>query len=158
MVKSARLFQVSARFNSIKKIPSWIKTLGAWANQLKAIREALGMTQAQLAKRLATTQISISRLENEDVSPTLKTMTKIANSLNCDLVVAMVPRKELSQTVEELANKKAVDLNTNMATNDPFQKKQLSRLNRDILKADFIENKRNLLWEETPGTKKDQEI
>lgn len=152
IMEKLKLAQISARFNSIKLLPAWLKSLGPWADQLKSIREVLGLSQKQLAKRLDTTQISMSRLENKNANPTLKTMTRIADTLNCDLIVAMVPRKELDKTVEDLAEKKADELmkqsiaNAAMELQRPNDK--IAKISRDALVTDLIENKRGLLWED----------
>ncbi len=150
-MEKLKLAQISVRFNSTKLIPPWIKGLGSWAQQLKSIREALGLSQVQLANRLSTTQKSVSLLEVETANPTLKTMAKVAGILNCDLVVAMVPRKELDQTVEELAEKKAVELMKHNVANAAMELQRpnakIAKITKDNLVSDLIENKRGLLWE-----------
>lgn len=52
---------------------------------LKAIREARGLTQKQLADRLNTTDVSISRYEDQDRRLTLPLMRKLAKELNCTI-------------------------------------------------------------------------
>ena len=150
-MEKLKLAQISARFNSTKLIPPWIKGLGSWAHQLKSIREALGLSQVQLANRLSTTQKTVSFLEAETVNPTLKTMAKVAESLNCELVVAMVPRKELDKTVADLAEKKADELMKHSVANAAMELQRpnakITKISKDKLVSDLIENKRGFLWE-----------
>ncbi|MBV5271189.1 MAG: mobile mystery protein A [Afipia sp.] len=62
---------------------------------VKAIREALGMTTAQLAKRLGVSQPRVVGIEQAEA--------KGAITLDCRLVYALVPRKPLDALVEERA-------------------------------------------------------
>jgi predicted DNA-binding mobile mystery protein A len=75
---------------------------------LRAIRDGLGMTTAQLAKRLGRAQSRINALEQAEVSGavSLKTLAQAAEALDCALVYALVPRRPL----EEVVNARARDL------------------------------------------------
>jgi predicted DNA-binding mobile mystery protein A len=72
---------------------------------LRAIRDALGMTTAQLGKRLGVSQPRIVELEQSEVSGsvTLNTLQRAAEALGCRLVYALVPDRPLSETVRERA-------------------------------------------------------
>ena len=72
---------------------------------LRAIRDALGMTTAQLGKRLDVSQPRIVELEQSEVSGgvTLNTLQRAAEALGCRLVYALVPDRPLSETVRERA-------------------------------------------------------
>ena len=76
---------------------------------IKALREALGMTTAQLARRLGVTQPSVVGLEQAEASKaiTLKTLERAARALDCTLVYALVPRKPLESLVQERARQAA---------------------------------------------------
>jgi predicted DNA-binding mobile mystery protein A len=69
-----------------------------WA---RAIREALGMTTRQMARRVGVSAVSISSLERSERAGTvqLDTLRRAADALNCDLVYALVPRDSLEETV-----------------------------------------------------------
>lgn len=72
---------------------------------IKAIREALGMTTAQLARRLGVSQpraVVIEKAEQEN-SVTLGTLERTAQALDCRLVYALVPRTPLEELVAERA-------------------------------------------------------
>ena len=51
--------------------------------KLKAIRDAKGVTQVQLAKRLKCKQPNVSAWEKGHVTPTDDTVAKIARVLGC---------------------------------------------------------------------------
>ena len=72
---------------------------------IKAIREALGMTTAQLAKRLGVRQPSVVGLERseEKGSIELASLRRVAEALNCSLVYALVPNQPLETTVRARA-------------------------------------------------------
>jgi predicted DNA-binding mobile mystery protein A len=72
---------------------------------VRAIRDALGMTTAQLARRLGVSQPRIVELEQSEVSGsvTLHTLRRAAEALGCRLVYALVPERPLAETVRERA-------------------------------------------------------
>lgn len=78
---------------------------------LRAIRVALGMTSAQLGKRLGMSPQGALDLERREASGTITvaSLRKAAAALNCDLVVALVPRTSLEETVREQARTRAAD-------------------------------------------------
>jgi len=83
-----------------------LKTVGTprkgW---IRAIRDALGMTGEQLAKRLNVNQQRVARIEQDEKlgKVTLNTMQSTAESLDCMFVYGLVPRTSLEQTVRNQA-------------------------------------------------------
>jgi len=67
---------------------------------VRAIRDALGMTAAQLGDRLGVTQSTIQRLETSEAADTiqLNSLRRLAEGLNCELVYALVPRETVTST------------------------------------------------------------
>jgi len=59
------------------------------AEQVRAARERSGLTQAQLAARIGSTQPAIARLEAGGVTPNLATLRRIAAALGMELVVQL---------------------------------------------------------------------
>lgn len=72
---------------------------------VKAIREAIGMTTAQLAERMGIQQSGVTLLEQREVDKkvTLETLERAARAMNCQLIYALVPRETLEKVVEEQA-------------------------------------------------------
>ena len=63
------------------------------ALQITKLREAHGLTQEQLAERVGTTQQTISRLESATYrGHSLRTLRRIAEALDAEVVVTLVPR------------------------------------------------------------------
>lgn len=72
---------------------------------VRAIRDALGMTSAQLARRLGMTQSNVVRLEQAEArgAITLDSLDRLARALDCTLVYALVPNRPLEQAVRDRA-------------------------------------------------------
>jgi predicted DNA-binding mobile mystery protein A len=77
---------------------------------VRAIRDALGMTGRQFARRQGVSPQSIDALEKSEASGAIKleTLRRAAEALDCTLVYALVPNTELEQIVRERARKLAV--------------------------------------------------
>ena len=76
---------------------------------IASVRQALGMSKTQLAKRVDITRPSLDELESNELKETitLASMRKIADALGCDVQYILVPRKPLEQMIAERAMKKA---------------------------------------------------
>jgi predicted DNA-binding mobile mystery protein A len=88
------------RFTGLRRLAQSPRPLKGW---LRAIRDALGMTSAQFARRLGVSQPRIIELEQSEVSGsvTLNTLQRAAEALGCRLVYALIPEKPLAETVRE---------------------------------------------------------
>jgi predicted DNA-binding mobile mystery protein A len=77
---------------------------------LRAIREAFGMTGAQLGKRLGISQQAVEALEKSEAHGTvqLNTLRRAAAALDCTLVYALVPNSSLENAVNERAREVAL--------------------------------------------------
>jgi predicted DNA-binding mobile mystery protein A len=88
------------------------RPLGGW---IKAIRKALGMKARHLADRLGVKEQSVLRFEANEVddSITLKSLRRVAEVMECQLVYALVPQPgSLQKIIQEQAYKKATELVT----------------------------------------------
>jgi len=66
----------------------------AIADAVAERRSALGLSQQDLAGLCGTTQSAIARLESGGRPPRIDTLLKIADALDCDLIVELRPRDE----------------------------------------------------------------
>ena len=57
--------------------------------QVRRIREARGLSQADLARRMATSQSAIARLEAGGVDPKIGTLERLSRALDADLVLEL---------------------------------------------------------------------
>lgn len=74
---------------------------------IRTLREALGMSQADVAKRLGVIRQAVAQLEGRerDESATLGALRQAAEALDADLVYAIVPRRPPSEVLEERAQR-----------------------------------------------------
>src|SRR5471032_1937430 len=94
--------QLDGRFKALGPIARYSPPVRGW---IKAVREALGMTTAQLARRLGVKQPSVVAFEQSEAkgSIELATLRRVAEALDCSLVYALVPNKPLEETVRARA-------------------------------------------------------
>jgi DNA-binding XRE family transcriptional regulator len=64
------------------------------ADQVAERRKELELSQAELAELVGTTQSAIARLESGGRPPRIDTLLRIADALDCDLLVDLKPRPE----------------------------------------------------------------
>jgi predicted DNA-binding mobile mystery protein A len=108
MVKTKRAarsrLQLDKRFKQLGPAKRYASPVRGWT---KAIREALGMSTAQLAKRLGIKQPSLVELEQSEAKGTIElaTLRRVAEALDCTLVYALLPNKPLEATVRDRARK-----------------------------------------------------
>jgi predicted DNA-binding mobile mystery protein A len=79
------------------------------ASWLRAVREALGMTASQLARRMRVSKQTVAALERGEArrSATLASLARAADAMDADLVYAIVPRGPLAEIRSRQARKKA---------------------------------------------------
>jgi predicted DNA-binding mobile mystery protein A len=120
---------------------------------LKAIREALGMTTAQLAARIGVSQPRVPQLERSEAegTVTLKTLRQAAEALDCTLIYALVPNHSLDETVrrqaEKLAELQLARTNQSMKLeNQALTSRELAAERARLVQALLIESPRHL-WD-----------
>jgi predicted DNA-binding mobile mystery protein A len=101
-----RLEQLQAVLDAYAVLRAKRPPLRGW---LKEIREAMGKTERQQAARLGVTGAALHKSEQSEADEriTLGQLRKVADSLDCDLVYALVPRKPLTAVVQERATQLA---------------------------------------------------
>ena len=79
------------------------------AGWVRAIRDALGMSGPELARRMDVSPQSVHQMEQNEVSGSIKleTLRRAADALNCDLEYMLVPRQALQDLVEQQAHERA---------------------------------------------------
>ena len=77
---------------------------------IRAVRDALGMSSTELAARMGISQQVVSEIERSERRATvkLKTLSRAAEAMDCELVYALVPRTSLEETVRAQARRKTV--------------------------------------------------
>lgn len=69
---------------------------------IRAIRDALGMSGAQLGRRMGVKAQSVADIEKSEASGTiqLKTLRRVAEALDCSVVYALIPKSSLEDMVQ----------------------------------------------------------
>jgi predicted DNA-binding mobile mystery protein A len=94
------------RFAALRKLRESPRPPKGW---VRAIRNALGMTTAQLARRLGVSQPRVIEIEHAEVSGsiTIHTLQRTAEALGCRFVYALIPDRPLGETVHQRAKQLA---------------------------------------------------
>jgi predicted DNA-binding mobile mystery protein A len=76
---------------------------------LRTVRNALGMSGAQLARRMGVTRARVTQAEHAELTGgvTLKSMQAFAEAMECKFVYAIVPPGRIEDIVMRQARKKA---------------------------------------------------
>jgi predicted DNA-binding mobile mystery protein A len=84
---------------------------------IRAMRDALGMTAAQLAARLGVSRQAVTQMEKSeaDATITLRTLQRAAEALGCRLEYALVPEQPLQVRVRQQAERRARELLADVA-------------------------------------------
>lgn len=123
------------------------KPTGGW---IRSIREALGMSLADLAQRAGIDASTLSRIESNEIAgkSNLETLERMAAALDCDLVYALVPRSSLQGAVEIRAREVADSYVMRTQQTMAFEEQGLDQISlqalRDRLAAELVESKQ--LW------------
>lgn len=76
---------------------------------IRTMRDVLGMSAAQLAKRLHVSRAAVYKLEAREVSRgvSLRQLDRVANELDCDVFYAIVPRNTIEQSIRDQSRDRA---------------------------------------------------
>lgn len=76
---------------------------------LREIRQAIGMTATQYGGRLGVTPSAVTSLERSETqgSITLRSLSRAADALDCEVFYVVIPRKPLRRMVAEQAQRVA---------------------------------------------------
>ncbi len=120
--------------------------------RIKDIREALGITQRQLANKLKVKQPAISQIEENIESSSLKTVAKVLRALECELAIGIVSNVSLEDLVKKQAERVAKKMLDRTYSNMALEKQALTKKGYKYdykeLVEDLLENPGPELWEE----------
>jgi predicted DNA-binding mobile mystery protein A len=120
---------------------------------IHALREALGMTSAQLAKRVRVSQPGIIQMERAEQrgAITLETLERAARALDCTLVYALVPNTSLQDTVtkraERVAKERLATVNHTMRLEKQEVSKAALKDQYDRILDTLLRDSARKLWE-----------
>lgn len=122
---------------------------------LRAIREALGMTMEQLAKRIGVTQPRIIALEKAetDGTVTLKTLREAAAAMECEVIYMLVPARPLDDILRARAILRAENELERMHHTMRLENQALTpddlAAERERMIADLMNGSARRLWDDT---------
>lgn len=76
--------------------------ISAFRTLVHRLRREAGLTQAELAQRMGTTQSAIARMEGGGTRPTLETLEKLAAAIGAELVVGVGANLSGDHTIAKL--------------------------------------------------------
>jgi len=76
--------------------------IAAFRELVHRLRAEAGLTQAELADLMGTTQSAIARMEGGGTRPTLETLEKLASAVGADLVVGVGENLSANRSIAKL--------------------------------------------------------
>ncbi len=100
------LSQIERRLDSLRAVKDKAQVKDGW---IKFMRNALGLTLNDLSKLVSLSRIRIIQAERREIEGkvTIATLKKMAEAMDCDLVYAFVPKKDIKTTIYDKAFEKA---------------------------------------------------
>lgn len=147
-----KLRQLDAALNRWRSADLPLRPPSGW---IKAIRQALGMTAAELARRLGVGLPAATRLELSEAEDriTLSTLRRAAEALGCELHYALVPRQSLTDTLEaratELARQRMASISHTMALEAQSTSRETVEAQIRTLAESLLKGSRRNLWRES---------
>ena len=117
---------------------------------IKAIREALGITTTQLAKRLNLQQPRIIAIENNENNLKISTLEKVAEALDCKLVYSLVPKTSLEEMTYKQAEIKARKILRKVSHNMALENQTpiYDKIELEDMIQEFLNGSQARLWDE----------
>ncbi len=142
------LNQVARKLESLRPFLAATSGINSWS---KYLREALGMSLSQMAKRMKLAQSTMSESEKQEAEGrlTINKLKKMAVALDCELVYAFVPTSSLQKIIEKQAKKKVEESMKHAETHMSLEDQTVTA-NRDDRIQDLIEEKMysKYLWDD----------
>jgi predicted DNA-binding mobile mystery protein A len=120
---------------------------------IKTIRQAMGMTALQLAKRSNLSRPRILRIEKDETLKhvTLSTLEKVAEGLSCRVVYALVPQKDLLTAIDEQAEQYITNqlqsISHSMLLEDQQVADHMQKKQKEMLKEEVLKNNIKDIWQ-----------
>ncbi len=120
---------------------------------VKLIRQALGMSTRQLAKRLHISQSRVSQIEKNEARQvlSLKALNEIAEAMGCKLCYTLMPKEDLELMVHKQAEKKAISYLKKVGYNMALEAQSTSPESQKLILEEAVAQilaKPHLLWDE----------
>ena len=141
--------RLDQRFSSMKPEARYRPPPKGW---IRAIRNALGMSGAQLGRRIGVKAQSVADIEKSEASGSiqLKTLRRAAEALDCVVVYALIPKSSLQDMVQRRARDIAHKEFARIAHTMDLEAQGLSREEREEQIETYIRDhlRERDLWED----------
>lgn len=100
------LAQMTRRFEGLRAMRDKTQVREGWINFM---RTTLGLTLSDLGKLASLSTGSVAQAERREIEGqvSLSTLKKMAEAMECDLVYAFIPKKEIKTMIHDKAMEKA---------------------------------------------------
>jgi len=131
MMKQIIREQYQLKLSQLDGVNTLIRPKEGW---VRTLRKALGMSGPQMANRLGISKSQASQMERMEIEDriTLRQLRRVADSFDCDLIYALVPRKPIEIVIRDRAREKAQKL---VAKTDVQMKLEAQQLSNEQLDA-----------------------
>jgi len=126
------------------------------AGWIATVRSSLGMTAAQLSRRLGVDRAYVSAAEHAEKNGTLtvKRLQRMAEAMGCKLVYCIVPDGDVQDLIERQAQSKATALVTRASKQMALENQMLSpeqtKFEIERLTKELLQKMPSDFWEENP--------
>ena len=145
-------YLATEQFKSLRDLPPWMEIHQRIGEQIKLLRQALGMTQDQLAKRAGMAQSAVAQIESgvrKDLCAS--TIRKIGEALNCETMIRLTPKKDILEFLDEKSTAAAKKIMKGSTANTAIelQLPEEKTMNRQLskIKSEILEKHRSFLWQ-----------
>ena len=120
---------------------------------VRAVREALGMSAAQLAARINVTRQTVRDLEHSEATGkiTLESLNRLAAALGCRVIYALVPEKPLDEMqrarAREIADSLVKPVSHSMKLEAQSISEREEQRQKDQIERKLLEGDPRKLWD-----------
>ena len=143
------LEQLDEQLMPVRKLMPSVPRMG-W---VKTLRTALGLTAAQLAKRLGVVPSRVMKIETAETEGaiTVQTLRAVATAMNCQFVYAFVPNdnftNEIIKRADKLATEQLARVAHTMQLEDQTVKTKRLEKYREQLRSTILSRAWKHLWQ-----------
>lgn len=115
---------LDSRFRRVREFTNERPPHKGW---IRAIRDALGMSREELGDRLGVSQQAVAEFEASEIRGAIQldTLKRVAESLECDVVYFLIPRRELDEMVRDRAMDQARNYLSRVSHHSRLEDQQL---------------------------------
>jgi predicted DNA-binding mobile mystery protein A len=116
---------------------------------IRTIREALGITSKQMARRMGMSQPRITQMEKNENNLKISTLERAAAALGCTLVYAFVPQEPIERMLHQQARQMAEKLISKVNVNMALENQQVnSQIMIEDMTKDILDGSLSKIWED----------